>query len=211
MKRFAKIIIAVLVLVSIISFVLAKFAHSVPASVRKVKIKDTPHLFFDNAERIGEITDYAVCGKYLYLLYANKSVLDCYSINGSYVCSYLLDLGKKGAASLHVKKEILYVQSRELTFYSFSQGNYLEKTQIDASNFYSFIKAMDDHYLNSEEFSYERRGSSIWKINNNGCEIVLERSAWLSIFQGWRLLVVGPLCIICAALILSRTKDGFLP
>lgn len=206
MKWPIKLGILVLLLLSAACLWLGAVAHQVPASVKHMGEPSMPQLFFDGSERIGEITDYAICGEYLYLLYGNKSILDCYSITGVYSHSYFMDLGEKGSAKLFVKDDVLCVKSRDRTFYYFSDGMYRSSERIGSHDYYDFIADWEDRAVKTEEYSFERQGASIWKMSDTEAQIAVRRSAWLSVFQGPYLLMIGPLCAIAAILLLRVCK-----
>ena len=210
MKWFQKIVILVLLVICAICFLLGCVAHKVPSAVKTVKTSDIPYRFSDNTERIGEITDYAACGEYLYLLYGNKSILDCYSITGVYRHSYFMDLGEKGTAELFVKDDVLCVKSRDLTFYYFSDGMYRSLERIETHDYYDVIADWEGRPVETEAYSFERRGASIWKMSDTEAQIAVRRSAWLAVFQGPYLLVIGPLCGISAILLQYLHKKSKL-
>lgn len=203
MKCWLNIVIIILLFISVACLLLGFVAHQVPYSVKGIKKTATPYLFLDNSERIGEISDYAICGEYLYLLYGNKSILDCYSITGVYSHSYFMDLGEKGSAELSVRNDVLCVKSRDLTFYYFSDGMYCSSERIESHDYYDVIADWEDHAVKTEACSFEQRGASIWKISDTEAQITVKRSAWLAVFQGPYLLMIGPLCAIAVILLLD--------
>jgi len=165
------------------------------------------YYFVNLSPRWGEISDFAVCGDILYILFSGKEVLDCYSLDGTYLHSYSIKLGDKGRATLYVNNDMLYLKSKDFTFYTFLDGLFVKSYDVSVTELYSEIKKLSESKSQVDEVKYERRGASIWKEMNGIRTEVVHRPSWMVIFQGSLLLLVGPISFIALCFFLYYYKN----
>ena len=180
-----------LVCVTLVCAVLGNISHSVPVRVRDKAIAGMPYYFQDNSAKWGEITDYAVCEDVLYVLYSGKGILDCYSLDGSYLHSYSIALGEKGKAALYANNNLLHLKSRELTFYTFKSGFFEETYSVSATELHSNLQELTPAPRFFADAEYELKGASIWRNSHGAREEIVCRPNWMAVFQGNTLMLLG--------------------
>lgn len=167
-----------------------------------------PHYFENDRLYWGAISDYAICGERLYLLYDEKEVMQCYDLSGNYLCSYSFCFSQNGSAALHTDGSNLFLEDRKANFYVFSpergfqayyaRENNIEEIESCSERFFSRAAARTAE--NGERF--ELKWASIYKTGRDGTtEKVVARPFWMAIFQNGR----GIICtIVLGAMIAVR-------
>ena len=97
-----RFIVIVLLCISVVCFILGMISHWPPLNLKGKVTKEQPYYFQDSSVRWSRISDFAVCGDKLYILFSDKGLMDCYNLDGTYLYSYAFDLGEKGKAELLV-------------------------------------------------------------------------------------------------------------
>lgn len=202
-------IIVIVISIIVVSLILGIIAQSPPVQIKNMATDSDPCFFEDGSVRWGEITDFAVCGRNLYILYENKGVLDCYTLDGEYEHSYYVDLGQKGRSALYVKEETLYLKSNGLTFYTFREGSYETSYEVSAAQLYPETDNLNGSKREANEASYELRVASIWRCGDEKSERIIHRPAYLAVFQGSRILIFGSAAFILLCYLLTRFKHTF--
>lgn len=206
MKEFVVIICSFLLCVMLMSFVLGSIMHMAPVGITGIASVGTPYYFHDDSMRWGEITDYAVCQDILYVLYGGKEILDCYSLDGTYLHSYSIELGEKGKAALYTSNGILHLKTKGLTFYTFETGFFVDTYDVSATELYPKLEELTGEHQSNGENKYELHGASIWRNVDGIREEIVRRPAWMAVFQGNTLLLLGPVCFIALCTILYYYK-----
>ena len=203
MKNFSSIVLKVVVFCLLFNVSLFIAWISKPISLRDKAQEGKPFCFKDDRIYMSAITDLAVCGNHLYVLYDTKMVMACYELNGDYLCSYSFDMIDKGIAHLHTTGDKLYLESRDHSLYAFSNAQFIgyypqkfDTIQIEKQFFSDSLKT---HTTGGG--TYEIRGASIWNISYDKAIEVVHRPAFLALFQGNILLFVHIVCIILIFLI----------
>lgn len=209
MKNVFWVLIAILICIIIVCFILGGISQSPPTQINDAATDKDPYFFEAGPVRWGEITDFAVCSNKLYILYGNKSVLDCYTLGGQYEHSYFVELGEKGSSSLFVKDDTLYLKSNGLTFYTFREGKYEMSYEISAAQLYSEIENLNGSKREANGVEYELRGPSIWRIDHGKSELIVHRPAYLAAFQGYGILLFGSIAFILLCWLLYRFKHTY--
>ena len=202
-------VIAVLLLVIFAScFVLGTISHCSPLNLNGKATKEQPYYFENPSVRWSSISDFAVCEDIMYVLFSDKGLMDCYYLDGTYLCSYTLDLGEKGKAELYVSDDLLYVKSRDLRFYRFQNGEFVDTFEVSAKELAATLDTLTTSKQQMGNASYSLRGSSIWRETPDGSVIILSRPGWMAVFQGSLLLIAGGVAFVlsCIALYFSRKK-----
>lgn len=195
----------ILTCILIICFSLSVISHSAPLSVKN-KVGSSPYYFVRPSRRWGEITDFAVCGETLYVLFGGKETLDCYSLDGTYLHSYFVELGKKGIAKLYVNDDTLYLKDKEFTFYTFYHGRYITSFDVPAAELHLQIEALADSKYIYDGMEYKLRDATIWRSTRGINEDILRRPAWMAVFQGGILLILGSFCFVILCVIIYYLK-----
>lgn len=198
--------ICLLIFLIIFCLVLGNIAHCTPIYVKDKATVDMPYYFSNNSARWGEITDYAVCENVLYVLFEGKGILDCYSLDGTYLHSYSIALGEKGKAELYVKGNDLYLKARNLRFFTFQSGIFVDTYSVSANELYSEIQTLSEPSRSAQSMEYIIRAASIWRVKDELSEEIVHRPQWMTVFQGGILMAVGPICLVCLWIILYYKK-----
>lgn len=208
MNRFFLVLIVIIIFIVIVSFILGVISQCPPLIINGFATCGEPFFFENDSIRWGEITDFAVCDKRLYILYGNKSILDCYSLDGDYLHSYFVELGKKGRASLFVKGNTLYLKSNGLNFYTFSEGYYVKSYVVSATELYSEIEKLTSSKHEVNGIEYELRGASIWQNELGKSEMIVHRPAYLVVFQGYGMLLIGSIAFLLLCYLLHCLRKS---
>lgn len=187
-------------------------AHSVPFSVREKANKNEPYLFHHESILWGGLSDFAVCGDYMYVLFESKKVLNCYSLDGQYLHSYSFDMRKNGQSHLYVKGGHLYLESREHFFYRFKNGIFVDVHVPASSQIYTLRAKLaagsHSHRITNGEYM-ELRGASIWRTGESVHEEIIHRPLWLLIFQGNIQIYIFLLCMLSIVFLNFRYVKHF--
>ena len=210
--KYSKVIVIVLCIVFLSNLLLFCNARFVPYTFKGSVAKGKPFYFEDTPGYWSELTDFAVCDGYLYVLYELKSVLCCYGLDGTYLHSYGLSMSKKGQAHLYVKDNTLYLESREHGFYTFEEGMFRGYFELNVTEYYSYkeeLKASSAGYHESDGKQYVLKGASLWMVEGDHTQEIIHRPGWLTVFQGARQFIVHMLCLILlfAFVIYKRTRQ----
>ena len=193
-------------LILLANLLLFAFSQTKPQWLRGKATIGCPFLFTEQPEYLSPITDFAVSGNYLYVLFQGKGVLACYDVHGTYIHSYAFDMSKNGQAHLYTQNDKLYLESSEHGFYCFENSIFADYEKPTLQNLASIRESLEAATLADEKESsvqYQLRGASIWKIDGNKSVEILHRSNWLILFQGYIQLVIYILCIFLLFLLIK--------
>jgi len=204
--------IVVMVACFILNLALFFVSITVPPLLSDRAQKGNPYCFVDDRLCWSRITDVAVCGKNLYLLYDDKSILVCYDLDGNYQHSYLFSWGKRGKSQLHVEDSYVFLETREKDFYSFADGELIryydrknDAEQIEKLR--DLLQASGSQSLSSAEEIFELRGASVWKQRADGSAVeIIHRPVWFCVFQGNIMLTVYIVLFLLLSAFLYRRK-----
>lgn len=138
----------------------------------------------------GKISDYLICGDRLFVLYGDKRVMQCYDLNGAFLCSYTFGYAQRGRPELHTDGTKLWVEGGPNNFFEFSSSG-------DFLTFYDYIEEKENLHAFSENFLSQEdahttedggyvtiRGASIWRVSaDEREERIVSRPIWLVIYQ----------------------------
>lgn len=190
------IALSLILLTNLLLFV---FSKTKPQWLRGKATIGHPYLFTEQLEYLSSITDFAVSGNYLYVLFQGKGVLACYDLHGTYIHSYAFDMSKNGQAQLYTQNNKLYLESSEHGLYCFENGIFTDYEKPELAKLAAIRESLGAATLadaNKSSVQYQLRGASIWRIDENKSVEILHRSKWLILFQGHIQLVIHILCII---------------
>lgn len=196
LRQLGIIALSLILLTNLLLFV---FSQTKPQWLRGKATIGHPYLFTEQLEYLSSITDFAVSGNYLYVLFQGKGVLACYDLHGTYIHSYAFDMSKNGQAQLYTQNNKLYLESSEHGLYCFENGIFTDYEKPELAKLASIKESLGASTLADAKKSsvqYQLRGASIWRIDENKSVEILHRSKWLILFQGYTQLVIHILCII---------------
>lgn len=196
LRQLGMIALSLILLTNLLLFV---FSQTKPQWLRGKATIGHPYLFTEQLEYLSSITDFAVSGNYLYVLFQGKGVLACYDLHGTYIHSYAFDMSKNGQAQLYTQNNKLYLESSEHGLYCFENGIFTDYEKPELAKLAAIRESLGAATLadaNKSSVQYQLRGASIWRIDENKSVEILHRSKWLILFQGYTQLVIHILCII---------------
>ena len=196
LRQLGMIALSLILLTNLLLFV---FSKTKPQWLRGKATIGHPYLFTEQLEYLSSITDFAVSGNYLYVLFQGKGVLACYDLHGTYIHSYAFDMSKNGQAQLYTQNNKLYLESSEHGLYCFENGIFTDYEKPELAKLAAIRESLGAATLadaNKSSVQYQLRGASIWRIDENKSVEILHRSKWLILFQGHIQLVIHILCII---------------
>lgn len=198
-RRITKVATAALSVVIALNMGLFCIAHSSHSAARGKTAGDAPQLIKDDSVVWSGISEYAVCGDWLYILFDSKKVLNCYSLDGGYLHSYVFETRNNGQSHLYVKDGTLYLENREHFFYSFRDGMFADVHFPDISQVHAWREQLShgqDIHQAANGDRFELRGASIWRLGESWQEKIVHRPLWLLIFQGNIQLYIFLACLI---------------
>ena len=196
LRQLGMIALSLILLTNLLLFV---FSQTKPQWLRGKATIGHPYLFTEQLEYFSSITDFAVSGNYLYVLFQGKGVLACYDLHGTYIHSYAFDMSKNGQAQLYTQNNKLYLESSEHGLYCFENGIFTDYEKPELAKLAAIRESLGAATLadaNKSSVQYQLRGASIWRIDENKSVEILHHSKWLILFQGYTQLVIHILCII---------------
>ena len=211
MSKLGKLGVVALSLILFTNLLLFVFSQAKPQWLRGKATIGHPFFFTEQPEYLSPITDFAVSGNYLYVLFQGKGVLACYDLHGTYIHSYAFDMSKNGQAHLYTQNNKLYLESSEHGLYYFENGIFADFEKPALPKLASIRESLSATTLADAKKSsvqYQLRGASIWRIDENESVEILHRSKWLILFQGYTQLVIHILCIVLLFLLSKPALRG---
>lgn len=195
MKKYAKYIIILMVLVLVFSWGLVFAERYLPADIRDRAQEGEPYLFKDDSTHRCGISRMAVKDGYLYLLHDDRKMLCVYDTEGNYQHSYCFAERENGSPSVFTLDGTVYYQDRAHNYYTLENGFVVSCEEASTELF----RAMNQPQRQAEKLPvsdgnaiYELRGASVWKYTADGTEEeIIHRPGWLVIFQGNSLMYVS--------------------
>lgn len=191
MKKFLAIAqFSLFILLILNNFILLVVEPHVSSSLRGKAEDEKPYYFENNAQYWGDLSDYAVCGDCLYMLYDMKNILKCYDLYGNYMHSFYLTDFKNGEASLLRVGDLLYLVSKKHDLLQFSNGIFQRFLDSDADrdeilSITEMQSTITEKRTSGDGSTFTMKGASIWKTDADGNQIcIVYRPRFFLIFQG---------------------------
>lgn len=187
-----------------------------PVTLRGKGTKENPYMFSQNTWYSERVSELAVDGDYIYLLFPNKGVVKCYRTDGTYLHSYYFTQRSNGRMSLFRTDDALYISNRDDDFFRVSDGNVVEfldreTPQAEAIHSLVFHSGNADktfqYITDSDGAKYTLEGMSI--IRNAGAsgeKTVIRIPLWTFFFSSAFLWGMGMLCFVAAWLLGMKIK-----
>ena len=175
-----------------------------PAEKNEVLSLPKEHLY------LGGVTDYVVCNDQLFVLYGYKRGMQCYDLNGTFLCSYTFSYGQKGQQKLHTDGTKVWVESGAHSFFEFSSDgkfqacyDYIEN-QRTIEKIEARVLPQEDTKTTADGGRVMMRGASIWKVSADGSEEkIVPRPFWLIIYQENRIFIAAWLLFLFMCLYIA--------
>lgn len=193
-----KLIIAVFFLL-ILSIVLLIQSDSQPYKLRNEVEDGTLFCFYADRHYWSRLTDFCVKDSYLYVLFGDRGVLKIYDDSGKYIKSYAF-LKTKGASSLYVDNDYVYLFDQRLNYYVFSSGEFIDFSRYSDYEAYLQKKAtftsVEDQ-KKTDGAQYYLKYASVYRKNaDNSSIIVIHRPLFLMFFQGIMPFAIISICLV---------------
>ncbi len=175
-----------------------------------------PYRFAANQEYWAPITNYAVTRDHIYVLFDGKSILKCYTKDGTYLHSFYFKQGNNGSAHLRFANNRLFLTDREnnlyelngaeiVSYYAFEDRAVWEQ-EIEISYADWGIKGFGE---NIDDYSL--RFGSLWKTEDDSDEVCLiQRPLWAILANDVLLFSLGlsiPLLLSGLDNLIKRLKN----
>lgn len=202
------LLVAFLLCISIICFILGTISHIPPTKSKDKSQNIQPYCFWDSSIRWSAITDFAVCEDIIYVLFSGKGVMDCYSLDGEYLFSYAIDLGKKGKAELYLSDTLLFVKTKDFKMHVFENGVFVDTFDVPVSELALTLNSLITSKQHSGKTLYKLDKSSICQETTNGLEKIISRPGWMVVFQGSILSAIGGISFVlfCITFIFCKKR-----
>lgn len=214
MKKCAKYIIVLMLLIIAASWALVFAERYLPADIRDRAREGEPFLFRDDSTHRCGISRMAVKDGYLYLLHDDRKMLCVYDTEGNYQHSYCFAERENGSPSVFTLDETVFYQDRAHNYYTLENG--LVVSYEEAST--ELFRTMNQRQRQAEKLPvsdgnavYELRGSSVWKCFADGVEVeIIHRPGWLIIFQGNSLMYVSGIAFLTAFVLGALKQKNYI-
>lgn len=171
----------------IFSIVLLLQSGMQPRKLENEVADGTLFCFYEDKQYWSDLTDFCVKDGYLYVLYGRRGVVKIYDDSGQYQKSYAF-LKTKGASTLAVDNDYVYLFDQRLNYYVFSLGN--NTSFVRYSDYETYLSKKASCYSDAEkqksgETIYYLKGASVYQKNteNPPCQVI-HRPLYLLYFQG---------------------------
>ena len=146
-----------------------------PDIVKSMKTGDLPKVFTEEKQYFSSLSDYAVHGDFVYILFGDIGVLEVYSLDGVYQKSFAFGIQKTGTAELFVNADGIWLEDQGHALFCFCQGDYVKSgsVQNDKSLRSSFLESKDAR-VSSDGWQYRLKWTSICRSKGKS-EVVIER------------------------------------
>ena len=159
-----------------------------PRQIRSRIVNDTPTAFTEQRNYFSDLSDFAVQGSYLYVLYDNAAVMEVYQTDGAYVRSYAYPWYSNGSGKLLATEDSIWMIDRSRKRHLFRDGVYLESSPgreySDYAALKSIAKSQNEARTDENNLRYLRRGTSIYQQNGDALRCVVRRPFYDYLMQG---------------------------
>lgn len=189
MKRYLKLLILLFFLLQWVWFLLFSFVFSKqPNQLTALTNNDEPTVFVERRNYFTDLSDYAVQGDQLYILYDDAAVLEVYTLDGEYLRSYAFPWYQNGSGCLLTDEDDLWLIDRKLHRYRFRDGFYLGSAADSEYSAFSALKSSSKKRSEARRSAdgavYKRSGPSIYRAYNGSSAAVVKRPFYDVLMQG---------------------------
>jgi hypothetical protein len=202
-------IILVCILLLDATFVADLLGRMVPLEL-VAKTVGIPLISNSNCEyRCTDITQVVEGGNHLYVLSGHKSIVQVYTLEGTYVHTISVYNYHNGRTELALKEDVLYISDKHHNLYLFSGGQFLE--YVDGSESEQISRSLP---FGVSDASYFIKNGSVWKdTGENGNVCIVEVPPVFGFYENatsWK-IKLALLLIIGFTLYLFPTKRKAKP
>ena len=170
--RVQKLPILLLILLLLEELLVVKYCYTQKEYITIPHDEPFPLDFKRAGTVFSSLSDFALEGDYLYLLYSNVDLMEKYDLNGNYIRSYAFQTRKNGMMKMHINRTGLWVEDKFHQFYHFQNGCCVENSGplVDEDRrelSRSFSGLMESKY-DLDGSRYYIRGASIYKEDTSG-------------------------------------------
>lgn len=177
------------------------FSKTPPNIVKSMKIGDPPKAFKEEKQYFSSLSDYAVHGDFVYILFGDIGVLEVYSLGGVYQQSFAFGIQKTGKAELFVNADGVWLEDQGHALFCFCQGDYVKSgsAQNDKVLRASFLESKDAR-VSYDGWQYSLNWTSICRSKDES-EVVIERPWTYILVQGFAPLILHILVLVSFAVL----------
>ena len=159
-----------------------------PKSLTERIENNEPTVFAEARNYFSDLTDYAVQGSCLYILYDMVGVVEIYTLEGKYLRSYVFPWRQNGGGELLVMDDGLLLCTRDYDYFLFRDGLYLEaRPELKSENIYELeksAKSKDEKRSSANGSVFVRKGPSIYREWDGNSEAIVKRPIYDLLMQG---------------------------
>jgi len=157
------------------------------------------------------ITDFAVAGEYVYILFDSNQEMMCCDKDGNYLHSYYYKQYTNGGSRLYRNGNKVYLQDRRYNIYIFENAEFVEFLEAESEEISSLKKDFDSKSEQKSDGAggciYEKWGSICYKTDNTHKEI-FSRPFWTSLLHHGRPIFGFVFCAVCLILTKRLKQSG---
>ena len=180
-KARGKLIILLVLLALILGVFVIKLAGGLNGSRMKADTVGTPLVWNqENATINSSITQVLETKDTLFLVYGYKSIVQSYSLEGTYLYTISVYDFNNGRTEIayNKNKDILYISDKRHNIYAFSGEEFL--AYIDDSDAWDLYTKM---YFGRSTWNYSVKAGSVWYTDGENSRCVVERPVWQTLYQ----------------------------
>lgn len=200
MKYTAPLCFLLVLFVEAVFFLLST---SPPNIVKSMMIGDPPKEFLEQRQYFSDLSDYAVCSNYVYILFGDIGILEIYTLDGEYVKSFAFGIQKTGKSNLYVNASGLWLEDQRHALFHFVDKSYVDKSPEKDywslhHSFYSKIQSRTSEDGNLYSLNWTN-------IKRSGVSVI-KRPWYYILAQGFIPLIIHAFVLILFVFILFRYR-----
>ena len=165
--------------------------------------ENNPYELMTKRDYLADVSDLAIQGNFLYVLYDNYDIMEVYTLQGSYQRAYIINSSSNGISELYCDEDSVWLKGKDYSGYQFRDGLFEKKIAFDRNKRITSFKNETSKRTSSDGTVYQTRWASvICKAADGSQKKVIDRPAICVFASGkllvilWGLFVVGPLAVI---------------
>lgn len=214
MKNFLRALLIPIFLLQWVWFLLFCVIFSKqPKQLTNLIQNNEPTEFVEARNYFTDLSDYAVQGNQLYILYDNAAVLEVFNLNGEYLRSYVYPWYQNGSGHLITDGNDLWLIDRNLHRYRFRDGLLIETASDNEYSAYRALmrsaKRQAEARQSDDGAVYTRRGPSVYRIYKGSSTALVKRPFYDMLMQGlFPLIQHGAIILLLVVIVFHDKRIG---
>ena len=171
-------------------FILLPWSIAKPGLIKNQVQKTSPYAVESKNSYFTRMTDLAVQGDCLYVLYGHYDLMEVYSLEGNYLCAYAIRSAKGGLPFLSCDDDTVWLEAKDGRVYQFRDGSFEKKTVFSPDTPRDTVKNAENKRTAPDGTVYQIRGASVVRINDDGTRDPVIKRPLYYIFADERLLII---------------------